>query len=164
MGKRQESEARRQECQGPTTAPPKSWQYRDQAASEPWRGRSERRRREGVSGARSRSFWPVWTDCGWKQRSVSASRQRLIRAFRYPRRSSADGQTSRERLGPVSRAKPLYCPSCVEPYAGLRDLPTGSLDLARSHDVARGQVVLPCNPSATPAAKSFKGLGCKYLV
>jgi hypothetical protein len=79
----------------------------------------ERRRKEGVSGGPIVLAWVdrLLADRKERVRQLQYLRQRLNQAFRYLDGLVRDVQTPRPRPGPVSRAKPLYCPSCGQPYA-----------------------------------------------
>ena len=79
----------------------------------------ERKRREGVSGGPIILGWVdrLLADRKERIRQLQYLRQRLNQAFRYLDGLLRDVQTSRPRPSPVSRAKPLYCPSCGQPYA-----------------------------------------------
>jgi len=79
----------------------------------------ERKRKEGVSGGPVVLTWVdrLLADRKERVRQLQYLRQRLNQAFRYLDGLVRDVQTSRPRPSPVSRAKPLYCPSCGQPYA-----------------------------------------------
>lgn len=79
----------------------------------------ERKRQEGVSGGPIVLAWVdrLLADRKERVRQLQYLRQRLNQAFRYLDALVRDVQTSRARPTPVSRAKPLYCPSCGQPYA-----------------------------------------------
>jgi hypothetical protein len=78
----------------------------------------ERRRSEGVSGGPIVLAWVdrLLADRKERVRQLQYLRQRLNQAFRYLDGLVRDVQTSRPRPGAVIRAKPLYCPSCGQPY------------------------------------------------
>jgi hypothetical protein len=79
----------------------------------------ERRRREGVSGGPIVLAWVdrLLADRKERVRQLQYLRQRLNQAFRYLDGLLRDVQNSRQQSGPRSRAKPLYCPSCGQPFA-----------------------------------------------
>ena len=79
----------------------------------------ERRRREGVSGGPIVLAWVdrLLADRKERVRQLQYLRQRLNQAFRYLDGLLRDVQISRQQSGPPSRAKPLYCPSCGQPFA-----------------------------------------------
>jgi len=79
----------------------------------------ERRRKEGVSEGPIVLAWVdrLLADRKERVRQLQYLRQRLNQAFRYLDGLVRDVQTSSPRPGPVSKAKPLYCPNCGQPYA-----------------------------------------------
>jgi hypothetical protein len=79
----------------------------------------ERKRKEGVSGGPIVLAWVdrLLADRKERVRQLQYLRQRLNQAFRYLDGLLRDVQMSSPRPAQVSRAKPLYCPSCGQPYA-----------------------------------------------
>ncbi len=79
----------------------------------------ERKRKAGVSSGPIVLAWVdrLLADRKERVRQLQYLRQRLNQAFRYLDGLMLDVQTARPPRGPVSRAKPLYCPSCGQPYA-----------------------------------------------
>ena len=79
----------------------------------------ERKRKSGVSSGPVLLAWVdgLLADRKERVRQLQYLRQRLNQAFRYLEGLVRDVQTSRSRPAAVSKAKPLYCPSCGQPYA-----------------------------------------------
>jgi hypothetical protein len=79
----------------------------------------ERKRKSGVSSGPILLTWVdgLLADRKERVRQLQYLRQRLNQAFRYLDGLVRDVQTSRPRPAAVSKAKPLYCPSCGQPYA-----------------------------------------------
>jgi hypothetical protein len=79
----------------------------------------ERKRKSGVSSGPILLAWVdgLLADRKERVRQLQYLRQRLNQAFRYLDGLVRDVQTSRPRPAAVSKAKPLYCPSCGQPYA-----------------------------------------------
>jgi len=79
----------------------------------------ERKRKSGVSSGPVLLAWVdgLLADRKERVRQLQYLRQRLNQAFRYLDGLLRDVQTSSPRPAAVSKAKPLYCPSCGQPYA-----------------------------------------------
>ena len=81
----------------------------------------ERQRQKGVSGGPIVVSWVdrLLADRKERVRQLQYLRQRLNQAFRYLDGLVRDAQTSRPRpqSSGISRAKPLHCAGCGQPYS-----------------------------------------------